>query len=264
MTTATPAPLLVTDGVSKRFGGVTAVRNISIEISPREIRAIIGPNGSGKSTFINVLSGIYRPTAGRVIFRGHNVEGLQPHAITRRGMSRTFQNLRLFRDLSVLDNVMLGYQWKVPGGLWGTIARTRRNRTLEEQIEEEAVRACGKMGIAFSTDAIAGTLSYGQQRRVEIARALAGGPTLLLLDEPVAGMNAAEALELGQELRRLRDEGITILLIEHNMRFVMNLADRITVFDHGERIFEGRPDEVQRDQRVIDAYLGKANGASRN
>lgn len=259
-----PEPLLTTNGLTKRFGGVTAVGNISIEVNPQEIRAIIGPNGSGKSTFINLLSGIYRPTLGSVVFRGESIKGLRPHSIARKGMSRTFQNLRLFRDLTVLENVMLGYQWKEPGGLWGTITRTRRNRRVEDQIQCEATRACEKMGITFSTDVIAGTLSYGQQRRVEIARALAGGPALLLLDEPVAGMNAAEAVELSQELRRLRDEGITILVIEHNMRFVMNLADYITVFDHGERIFEGRPEEVQRDQRVIDAYLGKAHGTARD
>ncbi len=260
MTTAMDATaLLRTRGLTKLFGGVAAVSSVDVEIPAGEIRALIGPNGSGKSTFINLLSGIYTPNAGRVTFLGRDISGLRPHVVTRRGISRTFQNIRLFRDLSVLDNVMIGYQWHSRSGIWDAILQTGREKRTEREIQDKARRACARVGIEHFAEQRAGELPYGHQRRVEIARALAAEPSLLLLDEPVAGMNAAEAADLTTQLLKIREAGISILLVEHNMRFVMNLADRITVLDHGKMICEGRPDEVQRNDLVIEAYLGRSN-----
>jgi ABC-type branched-subunit amino acid transport system ATPase component len=255
--------LLRTEALSKSFGGVSAVSNVDLEIAGGTIHAIIGPNGSGKSTFINLLSGVYRPTSGKIILLGSAVEGLTPHQITRRGMSRTFQNLRLFLDLTVLENVMVGLSWNSGTGIAGTVLRTRSHLVREARDREMARRICASMGIGELADARASELAYGLQRRVEIARALAGDPRLLLLDEPVAGMNSQEIRELSGQLTAVRDQGTTILLIEHNMRFVMQLCDRVSVFDHGVKIFEGSPGEVQRSERVIDSYLGTPPDAAR-
>jgi branched-chain amino acid transport system ATP-binding protein len=254
--------VLVARGVTKTFGGVGAVSKVDLEVYSGEIRAIIGPNGSGKSTFVNVVSGLYKPTAGSVLFRGQEVAGRPPHTITRQGLTRTFQNVRLFRDLTVIENVMVGYQWCVRASIVDVVLGRSRHRAIEDEIRSRARLTCRRVGIEDLCDLRAGSLSYGQQRRVEIARALVAGPHVVLLDEPVAGMNPVEVGQLAVQLRAIRGDGVTIVLIEHNVRFVMSLADRVTVLDHGEKIFEGRPDEVQREPRVIDAYLGRDDGAA--
>lgn len=250
--------LLHTTRLTKSFGGVFGVKDVSIRVEQGRVHAIIGPNGSGKSTFINLVSGIYKPTSGTIRFAGEQIAGMEPHLISRLGLVRTFQNLRLFRDLSVLDNVILGAQWKAKGSIVGAVLRTARFNLVEQDLERTAREACDRLGLAGLLTAKAGALSYGQQRRVEIARALAANPKMLLIDEPVAGMNSAEAADLRECFHEIREDGITILLIEHNMPFVMKLADRISVFDHGELLFEGTPEEVQSNPLVINVYLGKA------
>ena len=254
--------LLVASAVTKRFGGVNAVSRVSLGVQDGEIRAIIGPNGSGKSTFVNVLSGIYTPTEGSIRFRGEDIGGLSPHRITRRGLSRTFQNLRLFKELTVLENVMVGYQWRIGMSIVDVVLGRGRGRQLEADISARARDTCARLGIADLCHLPAGSLAYGQQRRVEMARALVSEPRVLLLDEPVAGMNPVEVGQLASQLRAIRSSGVTIVLIEHNVRFVMSLADCVSVFDYGEKIFEGAPDAVQREPRVIDAYLGTDHGAA--
>jgi branched-chain amino acid transport system ATP-binding protein len=254
--------VLVARGVTKTFGGVTAVSHVDLEVYHGEIRAIIGPNGSGKSTFVNVVSGLYKPTAGSIQFRGQEVAGLSPHVITRHGLTRTFQNLRLFRELTVLENVMIGYQWRVRASIIDVVLARSRDRAVESEVMARARITCRRVGIEELCELRAGSLSYGQQRRVEIARALVAEPHVVLLDEPVAGMNPVEVGQLALQLREIQQDGVTIVLIEHNVRFVMDLADRVTVLDHGEKIFEGRPDEAQRDARVIDAYLGRDDAAA--
>lgn len=250
------APLLTVARVRKTFGGVTALADVSLDVFEGEIRAVIGPNGSGKSTLINVLSGVSRPDSGTIMFRGEPITRTRPYLIARRGIGRTFQNLRLFRELTVLENVLAGVNSRGVDSFWDIIARTSAYEEEESRARSDATEACARVGITHLVDAIAGSLSYGQQRRVEIARALVAAPKLLLLDEPVAGMNAAEVRSLGDQLCDLRNQGLTILLIEHNMRFVMSLADRISVFDYGEKIFEGPPNAVRAEPCVINAYLG--------
>ena len=252
-------PLLITESLRKEFGGLVAVDNVDFMVPEGAIVSLIGPNGAGKTTFFNMLTGVYRPTAGRVRFVGEDLTGKPPHAFTQRGIGRTFQNIRLFQNMTALENVLVGMHVRLKGSLAEALIRTPRVRREERDARVRAHELLEYSGLHRRDNVIGRNLSYGDQRRLEVARALATEPKLLLLDEPTAGMNPQETLEFTDFVSKLRAENkLTVLLIEHDMRVVMGVSDRVTVLDYGEKIAEGTPQEIQKNDRVIEAYLGTA------
>jgi branched-chain amino acid transport system ATP-binding protein len=249
--------VLTLDRLSVHFGGLRAVASVSLAVEEGRIFSVIGPNGAGKTTIFNAVSGLYRPTAGEIVFRGRRITRLAPHARARLGISRTFQNIRLFRELSVRENVRVARYCRTRAGLAASLARTPAMRRERRETDAVADALLVRLGLADRSEELAKNLPYGEQKRLEIARALASEPRLLLLDEPAAGMSVGEAADLMALVRGLREQGLTILLVEHHIRVVMQVSDRVAVLNHGELIAEGPPEAVRRDPAVVAAYLGE-------
>ncbi|MET3291772.1 ABC transporter ATP-binding protein [Brevibacillus fluminis] len=251
--------LLEANGLTKRFGGLVANENVTIKIEKGTITAVIGPNGAGKTTFFNMITGFYVPDEGEILLNGKSIKGLRPDQIAGNGITRTFQNIRLFKEMTALENVMVGVHSRLKAGILGILFNTKRVREEEERARVEAYKLLEYVGIEHIANEAAGSLPYGLQRRLEIARALATNPHIILLDEPAAGMNPRETIEITDFIRKLKNElDLTIILIEHDMKLVMGLSEYIHVLDYGKKIAEGTPEEIRSNPRVIEAYLGKS------
>ncbi|MEW6080721.1 MAG: ABC transporter ATP-binding protein [Bacillota bacterium] len=248
--------ILRVEGLCKCFGGLKAVWEVSFQLNEGEILGMIGPNGSGKTTVFNLITGVYKPTGGSIRFQGESIGGLPSYLITQKGMNRTFQNIRLFGTMTVLDNVLVGMHCQIKATLADALARNKRHSESESQGVQRAMELLDFMGLGDRTHEVAANLAYGEQRRLELARALANQPAVLLLDEPTAGMNPNEAAMMMQMIRSVRQRGITVFLIEHNMKVLMGISDRVIALEAGKRIAEGEPQTIQRHPQVIKAYLG--------